>query len=242
MKTPLISIITVCFNSEKTICRTIESVLGQTYTNIEYILIDGKSTDNTVAIIEKYAPQFAAKGIIYRYISEPDNGIYDAMNKGIKMATGAWVGIINSDDWYEQYVCNQVSVNSNGVDVIYGLQKYWNNDEVERVLQNHHTRWSDLTMAHSPIFIRKSLYEKFGYFDLQYKLAADYKLVINLTHQKDIKFKMLELVFSNFSLGGASGRNNFKASNLETLDIQLYYQLIPFWKYCLKKIKVKLWR
>ena len=110
---PLISIITVCFNSSKTIRQTIESVLNQTYTNIEYILVDGKSTDNTVAIIEEYAPQFTAKGIVYRWVSEPDAGIYDAMNKGIKLATGEWIGIINSDDWYELDACENMLINGN---------------------------------------------------------------------------------------------------------------------------------
>ena len=105
---PLISIITVCFNSAKTIRQTIESMLNQTYTNIEYILVDGKSTDNTVAIIEEYAPQFAAKGIVYRWISEPDGGIYDAINKGIKFATGEWINIQGSDDWLELDACEQI--------------------------------------------------------------------------------------------------------------------------------------
>jgi glycosyltransferase involved in cell wall biosynthesis len=95
---PLISIITVCFNSAKTIRQTIESVLIQTYTNIEYILVDGKSTDNTVAIIEEYAPQFAAKGIIYRWISEPDDGMYNALNKGFYKSSGEIMYWLNSDD------------------------------------------------------------------------------------------------------------------------------------------------
>lgn len=95
---PLISIITVCFNSAKTIRQTIESVLNQTYTNIEYILVDGKSTDNTVAIIEEYAPLFAAKGIAYRWISEPDNGMYNALNKGFDKSSGEIMYWLNSDD------------------------------------------------------------------------------------------------------------------------------------------------
>ena len=98
---PLVSIITVAFNSEKTICHTIESVLTQTYDNIEYWIIDGDSRDRTVEIAESYRVQMENKGIHYYILSEPDGGIYDAMNKGIRKATGEIIGIINSDDWYE---------------------------------------------------------------------------------------------------------------------------------------------
>ena len=97
----LVSILTVSFNSAKTISRTIESVLNQTYQNIEYIIIDGNSTDNTVEIAESYRHQFEEKGISYTVISEPDKGMYDGLNKGAKIAIGELVGQINSDDWYE---------------------------------------------------------------------------------------------------------------------------------------------
>ena len=93
-----VSIITVCFNSEKTIRRTIESVLYQTYPNIEYIIVDGKSTDGTVDIVKEYLPAFQKR---LRYVSERDKGIYDAMNKGIRLSAGDVIGIINSDDFYE---------------------------------------------------------------------------------------------------------------------------------------------
>lgn len=239
---PLISIITVSFNSAKTIRKTIESVLNQTYTNIEYIIIDGNSNDETVPIIKEYELQFQKREINYRWVSETDQGIYDAMNKGIKLADGEWIGILNSDDWYELDVCENVAGSALGFDVVYGLQRYWDNGEIERVLQNHHSRWLSLTMAHSPIFIKKELYTKYGYFDLKYKLAADYKLVVNLTRQPEVRFKMVEKIFSNFALGGASGKNRFKHSNLESLDIQLYFSYLPWWRYILKKIKIKLWR
>lgn len=97
----LVSIVTVAYNSEATIKRTLESVYNQTYGEIEYIIVDGASTDHTMEIVKVYEEEFAQKGIRYRYVSEKDNGMYDAMNKGIRMATGELVGIINSDDWYE---------------------------------------------------------------------------------------------------------------------------------------------
>jgi len=101
MKTPLISIITVCFNSENTIKDTIESVLNQTYKNIEYLIIDGKSSDETLNIIKSFEEKFNNSKITFKWISEADKGIYDAMNKGLKMANGELIGILNSDDWYE---------------------------------------------------------------------------------------------------------------------------------------------
>ena len=97
----LVSIITVSFNGEDTIARTIESVLGQTYQNIEYILIDGASTDRTVEIAESFRPRFEEKNMPFTVISEPDKGMYDALNKGTRAAHGELVGQINSDDWYE---------------------------------------------------------------------------------------------------------------------------------------------
>ena len=103
-----ISIITVCYNSEKTIERTIQSVLGQTIEDLEYILVDGGSKDGTLDIIKKYENEFIDKGWSYRYLSEKDNGMYDAMNKGIHLSTGDLIGILNSDDWYEKEALSTV--------------------------------------------------------------------------------------------------------------------------------------
>lgn len=213
MKTPLISIITVCFNSEKTICRTIESVLGQTYTNIEYILIDGKSTDNTVAIIEKYAPQFAAKGIIYRYISEPDNGIYDAMNKGIKMATGAWVGIINSDDWYELDACEQLIINLNGVNKFEifagGIRSILNLDECvyfQTIAPSLKAINFRMTLCHPAVFVCSNLYVQRN-FDTSYKVIADWELMKYFVNTK-VEFLLVDKVLANFTEGGISDSRN----------------------------------
>ena len=97
----LVSVITICFNSEAVIRKTIESVLNQTWDKLEYLIVDGASKDRTVAIAEEYSERFAAKGVDYRIYSEPDRGIYDAMNKGIRLSSGDLVGLINSGDWYE---------------------------------------------------------------------------------------------------------------------------------------------
>lgn len=105
---PEVSIITVAYNSEKTIAQTIESVLNQTVAPLEYLIIDGASKDKTIEIVESYREAFEAKNIDYRVTSEPDKGIYDAMNKGISMAKGDFIGMINSDDWYENNVIERV--------------------------------------------------------------------------------------------------------------------------------------
>ncbi|MDO4190908.1 MAG: glycosyltransferase, partial [Bacteroidales bacterium] len=126
--TPLVSIITVCFNAEKTIEQTIQSVINQTYSNIEYIIIDGKSTDSTLNIVSKYKDNIAT------IISEPDNGIYDAMNKGIKLSSGELIGIINADDWYEKdavkiMVNKYLSTENKDNSLYYGMIRIWKNNK-----------------------------------------------------------------------------------------------------------------
>ena len=108
MNNKRISIITATYNSQETIRDTIESVINQKYNNIEYIIIDGASTDSTLDLIRSYEENFKKALIDFRYISEPDNGIYDAMNKGIRMATGEWIGILNSDDWYNDSAVSEL--------------------------------------------------------------------------------------------------------------------------------------
>ncbi len=117
-----ISVITVCFNSEKTIARTIESVINQHYSDLEYIIIDGGSKDKTVEIINKYRNELSY------FISEPDQGISDAFNKGIRVATGDIIGIINSDDWYENGIfklVNEMFLQNKEIDVLVGALRYW---------------------------------------------------------------------------------------------------------------------
>lgn len=133
----LFSIITVCFNSEKTIERTIKSVLGQKFKDFEYLIIDGDSKDRTMEIVRQYEPLFEGK---MKWISEQDHGIYDAMNKGIEMASGELIGIVNSDDYYEQDALEQIAKAYPGGEycVIYGmLRKVINGKEVMVYLKNH---------------------------------------------------------------------------------------------------------
>lgn len=222
---PLISIITVCFNGTKTIRQTIESILNQTYTNIEYILVDGKSTDNTVAIIEEYAPQFAANGISYRWISEPDSGIYDAMNKGIKLATGEWINIQGSDDWLELDACKHLfeTLQSNSTaEVIYGLSKYYIRNKLYKIGQFHHTNLIESTLNHQSIFIKNTVHQKLGLYSTNYKLASDYEFLIR-AHINKINFLFMPYIIANYNAGGAS---DSVSSEIETIKIKNKYKLI----------------
>ena len=173
----LVSIVTTCYNSEKTIEKTIKSVLNQTYKNIEYIIIDGKSTDDTLNIIKKYEPDFEGR---IRVISEKDSGIYDAMNKGIALASGELVGIVNSDDYYEQDAVENV-VKNFGIEkyqIIYGLLRcIKNGEEVSVVLYNHNFLHQQM-IPHPTCFITKKAYEDLGMYDCKYKSCADYELML----------------------------------------------------------------
>lgn len=177
-----LSLITISFNSAPTIEDTIKSVIFQNYFDLEYIIVDGGSTDNTLEVINKY------KNKIAKIISEPDKGIYDAMNKGIGMATGEVVGIINSDDFFidDSVLSNVVNeFENNNVDAVYGdivyvdredtskHVRYWKAGEYEKKKLNY--GW---IMPHPAVFIKKEIYNKFGLFNLDFKIAADYELLL----------------------------------------------------------------
>ena len=137
MNKPYFSIITACYNSAKTIERTIKSVLDQSYDSWEYIIVDGKSTDNTLEIVNAYAK----KENRIRVISEPDHGIYDAMNKGIGMAQGILIGMVNSDDYYEKDALQNIQEAYKGTDyeIVYGMQRNWSVDgRIMSIIFNHH--------------------------------------------------------------------------------------------------------
>lgn len=196
-----VSIITVVYNGVNTIEQTIRSVLGQTYANIEYIVIDGASTDGTQQIIEKYSDD------ISYYISEKDEGLYHAMNKGLKKITGEIVGIINSDDWY---CVNAVEdavecFMQNDVDLVYG--------KVVTVLENGNERvglklplesmWYQLSTPHPSVFVKKNIYDRLGLFNIKYKLAADYELLLRF-YSNNVKFYFIDKIIAYFREGGLS--------------------------------------
>lgn len=203
MKNIKVSIITVCFNSKKTIRKTIESVLNQTYQNIEYIIVDGKSTDGTVAIIDEYMPAFQGRLTL---ISEPDEGIYDAMNKGISLASGSLIGILNSDDYYEKNAV-EIMVNAMKDDkyqILYGFVRMIKMGEEYSVERLSHNFLCERMIGHPACFVTQSVYRDFGCFDLQYISVADYDFMLRMSQHEEIHFIPVDAVIADFTLGGMS--------------------------------------
>lgn len=230
----LVSIITVVYNGAKTIERTIQSVLGQSYKNIEYIIIDGLSSDGTQEIVEKYIDSIAY------FVSEKDNGLYNAMNKGIQHATGDIIGIINSDDWYTDDAVEKVvdCFSNNEVELVYGKDIYVYPDgreELNQVLPLE-TIWYQMSLPHPTVFVKKSIYEKFGVFNEEYKIGADYDLMLRL-YNKQVKFGFIDDVLAYFRTGGLSTKK-LKTCVEEAKDISLkYIKFCPNIKETMKKIE-----
>ena len=226
MKCSKVSIITPCLNSEKTIRDTIESVLRQTYKNIEYIIVDGGSTDNTISIIEEYIPLFQGR---MRYVSEKDRGIYDAMNKGIKMSRGCLIGIINSDDYYEDTAVEKVvcRYRRNSEQVIYGyLGLLLGNNRVK--IQNFsHKNLNQNMIPHPTCFVTRKVYQKYGLFRRGFKITADYELMVRL-YEKNVEFIQIPEVLANFRIGGMSSSNR---TLIEKNTVKLLYRYISFREY-----------
>jgi glycosyltransferase involved in cell wall biosynthesis len=232
-KYPKISIITVTFNSEKYLEQTILSVIDQNYPNLEYIIIDGNSTDNTLNIIKKYE-----KSITY-WISENDEGIYDAINKGILISTGDFIGIINSDDWYEENSFNllhQISINENP-EIIHGVLRLWDKDK-KIGLQGYTSNFLKNGMiSHPTCFIKRSVYFNVSLYDTRYKIAADYDFMLKCYMTNKINFNYQENVLANFRLSGMSNRHS-KLRRKETNQILFNYNLISKKQYLLNKLKL----
>jgi len=207
-----ITIITVCFNSAKTIENAIQSVMSQKYHDLEYIIIDGGSSDGTLDIIEKY------KDDILLCISEPDDGIYDAMNKGIQRASGDVVAFLNSDDWYvsDADVFNKVEkyFTDSGADIISGYIYYVSNEGIKRkVPLDKMTNENILFGAvypHPSMFVKRALFLKLGCFDTSYKIAADNKWIID-AYMSGVNILLVEEYFTCFREGGVSTARRYDA-------------------------------
>jgi glycosyltransferase involved in cell wall biosynthesis len=220
---PLVSIITVCRNSEKTIAKTIESVLNQTHSNLEYIIIDGLSNDRTMEIVKQYEHTFKGR---MRWISEHDDGIYDAMNKGIARAQGEVIGIINSDDWYEPEAVNIAvsAIKNNSTVIAYGMLRFYKDGREWMVQRNSHNYLQEFMIPHPASFVPKALYNKYGVFNTLYRYAADYEFMLRL-HYAGVKFIPLDKIIANFQMEGVSIRKS-DATYIERLYIQHQYQFI----------------
>lgn len=248
-KCPMFSIITVCYNSETTIERTIESVLAQTYINYEYIIVDGMSKDRTLDIVRVYEPKFNGK---LKVISECDNGIYDAMNKGIRNTTGNIIGIVNSDDWLEEDAlitilncCKSNNYSFNSLYCGWINFHYLNGDNQimktsHQMLKNWSSKYEMAGIRHPAVFVPKKLYDEYGIFDDRMKVMADTDIILRF-YFKGIQFCYPEKVISNMSDGGVSNKHLLKAYNDYRLILQKYevskgksYYLLCIWK--LKRI------
>jgi len=235
-----ISIITICFNSQATLEPTIQSVINQTYKNIEYIIIDGASNDKTVEIIEKYDDH------ISKWISEPDKGIYDAINKGLKLASGDIVGLIHSGDClYEDLTIEKIAdhFESNDIDAIYGHSKIYSDDgeNVVRINKSPHFRDNLLKIgwfpSHQSFYAKRELFEQYGLYSLHYKIAADYELFLRFVHIHKININLLDEFIVKFSLGGisSSGIKSIISHNKECVAAWRDNNLkIPFYTIPLK--------
>lgn len=213
------SIITICFNSEATIERSIKSVLEQTCKDYEYIIVDGASKDGTLDIVKKYEPLFEGR---MKWKSEPDKGIYDAMNKGIRMATGDIIGIVNSDDWLEgnslDMVAKTFKDNREDVNTLYcgDIVFHYNNGEQKRMDANiplfkrNAPLWIMNGIRHPATFVPDEVYEKIGLFNDKMKLSADQDFILRC-HFQGVQFCHVNEVLSNMSAGGFS-TDNTKAS------------------------------
>lgn len=203
MQEILVSVLTPCYNSVKTIEKTLECIEKQTYQNIEYIILDGGSTDGTLEVIEQHRSKLPER---FTLISEKDNGIYDAMNKGIRLAKGKLIGIVNSDDWYENDTVEQVvkHYQGNPYEVVYGMQRTFLNGREKATFIYHHDFLPEQMITHPTCFVTKDTYEEFGVFDLSYRSAADYDLMLRFYESKKVVFTPVMRVLSNFQLGGMS--------------------------------------
>ncbi len=199
----LVSVITPCYNSEKTIEKTLVCIENQTYKNIEYIIMDGGSKDKTMDIINRHRDKLPK---LLKVVSESDGGIYDAMNKGIKQASGHLIGIVNSDDWYEPNTIEQVvkHYQKQPYEVVYGMQRTLLDGKEKLTVIYHHDFLPQQMITHPTCFVTKKTYEQFGLFDTQYRSAADYDLMLRFWESRQVVFTPVMQVLSNFVLGGMS--------------------------------------
>jgi len=217
-----ISLITVCHNAASTIKDAIESVLSQDYPDIEYIVVDGNSNDGTQEIIKEYAQPFnqlhthVLRHKINKWISDSDHGIYDAMNKGIDMATGEIIGMLNADDFYaDRSIISQVmeAFEEPSIDAVFGDLVFVDPNDLNKTVRTYSSRkWHPEKFgrgympAHPTFFVRSRYYKKFGLFETDYEIAADYEMLIRLLYVHRLDYKYLPLTMVKMRKGGVSSR------------------------------------
>ena len=205
-----ISIITITYNSSKTLATTLTSVANQDYHNIEHIIVDGLSKDNTIEIVKQF-PHVA------KWISEKDNGLYDALNKGIKMATGDVIGLIHSDDFLASNDAVSKVVKAfqeNSIDSIIGDISFVHPDNLKKVVRHYSSKnWNPNKFAkgympaHPAFYCKKEFFDKYGYYKMGYKIAADYELLIRFLYTHKISYKYIAETIAMMRTGGTSNEN-----------------------------------
>lgn len=223
--TDLISVITATFNSQKTISYTLDSILSQDYPYIEHIIIDGNSSDSTLDIIRSYHPKYWDKKITLKVLSEKDKGIYDAMNKGLKLASGKIVGFLNSDDFFADNFClsniAQAFLDQNACivfgDIIYVQANF---KPIRYYKSSPYTPYAFKFGWHPPhpsFYAKKSVYEMYGNFSLKYKIASDYEIMLRFLQKYRLPSYYLAKTLVKMQLGGESNRSfkNIFLANVE---------------------------
>jgi len=238
-----VSIITVCYNSESTIRDTLQSVFNQDYNDIEYIIIDGLSKDNTIKIIYEQSEK------ITHIVSEPDKGIYDAMNKGINLSTGEIIGILNSDDlFYNKEIVSSIANifhKNNTIDAVYGNLIYFETENPQKSVRY----WKSVAfykdffddgyvIPHPTLFLRKSVYDRLGSYYPYFKISSDYEFMIRAFKANNFVPFYLDKVIVKMRMGGASTKNweniilgnveIYKAWKMNNLSVPFFFYLNRF--------------
>ena len=238
-----ITIITATYNSEKTICECIESVNTQTYKNIEHIIIDGASKDNTLQIIKNRCSR------ISKIISEPDNGIYDALNKGLLLATGNVIGFLNSDDFYASDKTLEIIANilyNDKTDGFFGDLQYVSHKNIYKVIRfwgstpfERKSLSSGWMPAHPTLYLRREVYKKHGNFDTSLKIAADYDFILRVFKDDSLNFEYLPHVIVKMRTGGISNSSlkNIILKSKEDLRVIKKHKLKGFYTLTLKNFR-----
>lgn len=240
MSGPFISIVTVCYNSAATIAETLESVKVQTYKNYEYIIIDGDSTDNTLKIISKY------KKIITTLVSEPDGGIYEAMNKGVSLARGKWIHILNSDDYYYKKDSLEKAVkllqDENKFYYFTMIQKYPDHEKIYKWNSKLWKLWYSGYISHPTMLVSKATYEKIGLYNPEFRIAGDHDFILRLI-KNNINPVHTDFPFSVMRMGGFSDlsyQRTFHDHMLATIH-NGFPKILAYIYYLIKTTRKKIW-
>lgn len=238
-----ITIITATYNAAQTIRDCIESVLSQTYDNIEYIIVDNRSTDGTLDIAKSYEEK------ISRIISEPDNGIFDALNKGIQVASGDYIGFLHADDFYtDENIIENVAnlLSKKKTDSLYGDLQYVGQKNTRKTIRNwiageftYKKLLNGWMPPHPTFFVKRSCYRSYGLFNLNYKIAADYELMLRFLGKHKISTIYLNKVLIKMRTGGTSNKNlkNIIQKSTEDLKALKENQLGSYYTLVLKNLR-----